>query len=72
VYDPVVTVSRRNAPEPARLLTDREAGERLAVSPRTVREYRYDGRLPTVDLGYRTKRTTAAGVEQLIQRRTVR
>lgn len=67
-----MTVSRHNVPEPATLMTDRQVADRLAVSVRTVREYRADGRLSTVDLGYRTKRTLQSDVDRLIEARTRR
>jgi excisionase family DNA binding protein len=51
-------------------MTDRQVADRLAVSVRTVREYRAEGRLSTVDLGYRTKRTLRSDVDQLIRDRT--
>lgn len=53
-------------------MTDRQAAERLAVSPRTVREYRAEGRLATVNLGYRTKRVLESDVQHLIESRTTR
>ena len=67
-----MTVSRRNVPEPATLMTDRQVADRLAVSVRTVREYRAEGRLATVNLGYRTKRVLESDVQRLIETRTTR
>jgi excisionase family DNA binding protein len=72
VYDRGVTASRRNAPEPATLMTDRQVAAKLGVSARTVREYRYEGQLSTVKLGYRTVRVPAGDVERLIRSRTTR
>jgi excisionase family DNA binding protein len=65
-----VTVSRPNTTEPAGLIDDREAARRLGVSPRTVREMRFDGRLPYVDLGYRAKRIKPGDIDKLIRSRT--
>ena len=71
MYDRAVTVSRHNRPDPATsLLTDRQVAERLSVSVRTVREYRYEGALPAVRLGYRTVRVRSGDVDRLIRART--
>ena len=53
-------------------MTDREVAGRLHVSTRTVREYRYDGRLAEVSLGYRTKRISESEVARFIKAHTRR
>ena len=53
-------------------MTDGEVAERLHVSRRTVREYRYDGRLAEVNLGYRTKRVAESELDRFITERTSR
>jgi predicted site-specific integrase-resolvase len=64
-----VTVTRHIPPQ---LLTDREVAGRLHVSARTVREYRYDGRLAEVNLGYRTKRVSSTELARFIRAHTRR
>jgi excisionase family DNA binding protein len=59
-----------NGPDSARLLTDQQAADRLGISARRVREFRYEGSLPTVDLGYRSKRIPSEAVDRLVRERT--
>lgn len=72
MYDQDVTVSRPNRGEPDRLLTQAEAAERLNVSVHRVQELRFEGALPTVNLGYRSKRIPSRSVDKLIRDRTRR
>ena len=55
------------APDGTDLLTYAEAGKRLRVHPRTVRNWANIGRLDRVGITHQVQRVTAASVERLIQ-----
>ncbi len=61
-----------NAPRPGLLLTAEQLAAELGVSIRTVATLRQQGRLPVVDLGYRTKLFRLADVLRTLDRRTTK